>query len=373
MKYYIITGEASGDLHASNLVKALKKLDTDASFRGWGGERMRDAGTVVVRHYRDLAFMGFLEVAINILTIISNFRFCKRDILLYRPDVVILVDYPGFNLRIARYLHQKNIRVFYYISPQLWAWRPSRLKTIKACVDRMFVILPFEKEFYKNHDYQVDFVGHPLLDVINEQQSLPDRRSFLLRNELSDKPIVALLPGSREQEIIKMLKVMSAVSRGFPEYQFVIGGVPTVLPHVYSASFREGGLPVVFEQTYNLLKHSVAALVTSGTATLETALMNIPQVVCYKGSYFSFQIARQVVHVKFISLVNLITDKEIVKELIQDQVTSDNLAANLKKILPGTPGREIMLRDYEILRDRLGGTGASARTAELMIQYLAKI
>jgi lipid-A-disaccharide synthase len=371
MKYYIIAGEASGDLHASNLMKELKKLDADTVFRCWGGDLMAKQGAVLVRHYRDLAFMGFFEVLTHLDKITKNIRFCKKDILEFNPDVLILVDYPGFNLRISRFAHDHGIRVFYYISPQLWAWRSSRVKTIRRYVDRMFVILPFEKEFYSRYGYEVDFIGHPLLDVINIDTTYPDRRNFLQRNHLPDKPLVALLPGSRPQEIRLMLKVMMKAVSSFGEYQFVIAGAPSVNPRFYSGITEGTTVSVITGQTYDLLHHAEAALVTSGTATLETALMGIPQVVCYKGNFFSYLVAKSVIRVKYISLVNLIMEKKIICELIQKDLTRQNIRTELTKILNGRE-REEIISAYSGLRDKLGGSGASAKAATLMIQYLKK-
>ncbi len=371
MKYYIIAGEASGDLHASNLIKELKKLDADAAFRCWGGDLMAEQGADLVRHYRDLAFMGFFEVLAHINTIAKNIRFCKKELLEFRPDVLILVDYPGFNLRISRFAHEHGIRVFYYISPQLWAWRSSRVKTIKKYVDRMFVILPFEKDFYARYGYDVDFIGHPLLDVISGDTTYPGRKDFLERNHLPDKPLIALLPGSRRQEIRLMLKAMLKAVSSFGEYKFVIAGAPSISPDFYSGITAGISVSIITGQTYDLLRHSEAALVTSGTATLETALMGIPQVVCYKGNFLSYLIAKSVIRVKYISLVNLIMDKEIIRELIQEDLTSQNLRNELKKILDGTERQDI-IQSYAGLRAKLGGSGASAKTAGLMIQYLKK-
>ena len=369
MKYYIIAGEASGDLHASNLMKELKKLDSEAVFRCWGGDLMAGEGGRLVKHYRDLAFMGFFEVLIHLRTILNNIRFCKKNILDFRPDVVILVDYPGFNLRIARFVHDNGIRVFYYISPQLWAWRSSRAGTIKMNVDRMFVILPFEKEFYKRFGYDVDFISHPLLDVINADLPLPDRRSFVGLNHLPDKPLIALLPGSRKQEIKLMLETMLKVVPVFGNFHFVVAGAPSITPEFYSTIIKGAPVSVLTGQTYELLHYSEAALVTSGTATLETALMNIPQVVCYKGNPLSFILARQIVRVNYISLVNLVMDREVIKELIQEHFTAKNLETELNLILSGSRRQEIM-KSYAILREKLGGRGASAKAARLMMQYL---
>ncbi len=370
MKYYIIAGEASGDLHASNLMREMKKLDSGASFRCWGGDRMKQEGGVLVKHYRDLAFMGFTEVVMNIRTIIRNIAFCKKDLLENRPDVLILVDYPGFNLRLAEFAKQQGINVFYYISPQIWAWKESRVEKIKRCVDRMFVILPFEKEFYKKFDVDVEFVGHPLLDAIDQQLvDSGDRESWLKKNNLSAKPIVALLPGSRKQEISEMLPLMLSVTDDFPEYQFVVGAAPSVSDHFYQSIMNAKQVPLLHEQTYSLLMQSHAALVTSGTATLETALFEVPEVVCYKGGRISYLIARSLIKVKFISLVNLILDREAVKELIQQELNSFNLKIELRKILDPANQKRI-LKDYIDLKSMLGGKGASARAARSMYDRL---
>ena len=369
MRYYIIAGEASGDLHASNLMKALKTEDPSAEFRCWGGDLMEAAGGQIVRHYRDLAFMGFLEVAMNIRTILRNFRFCEKDLRSWKPDVLILVDYPGFNLRMAKFAAGEGIRVFYYISPQIWAWRTSRVHGIRKYVERMFVILPFEQEFYGKYGYRVDFTGHPLLDSISSEKAHASADEFRLRNNLPDKPVIALLPGSRAQEISVMLKIMLKVVPRYPQYQFVIAAAPSIPDEFYHRFNNGEAVSVVKGQTHDLLRNSVAALVTSGTATLETALFRVPEVVCYKGSTLSYWIARQVVRVNYISLVNLIMNREVVKELIQHDLTPSKLSDELAKLLePGESER--MKKDFDLLADKLGGGGASARTAKLMVQYL---
>jgi lipid-A-disaccharide synthase len=372
MRYYLIAGEASGDLHASNLMRSLKTDDPSAVFRCWGGDLMEQQGGKLVKHYRDLAFMGFMEVASHLPTILSNFRLCERDLISYHPDVLILVDYPGFNLRMAKFAGQHGIRVFYYISPQLWAWHSSRVKTIRKWVDRMFVILPFEKEFYARYDYTVDFHGHPLLDVINEGMKVTDRSEFLAKNSLPDLPLIALLPGSRKMEIEKILAIMISVRHSFPGYKFVIAGAPSIPGQFYAEMLKGTDVGFVTGHTYELLKHSAAALVTSGTATLETALIGIPQVVCYRGNWLSYLIARRLVQVKYISLVNLICDKLIVPELIQEELNSEKLAVTLDSILRTGPAREAVLRGYVELKQLLGGRGASERVARQMIQYLTK-
>ena len=369
MKYYIIAGEASGDLHGSNLMKALKVEDTKAKFRIWGGDKMEAAGGQLVKHYKDLAFMGFVEVAKNIRTILKNFDICKSDVITYQPDVLILIDYPGFNLRIAKWAKQKGIRVFYYISPQVWAWNTSRVKEIKKNIDRMFVILPFEKSFYQKYDCEVDFVGHPLLDMIAQQTPSND---FFEKNNLSNQKIIALLPGSRKQEIKQMLAVMLSVVFDFPEYQFVIAGAPSIPLSFYENilhNINNQQISIIENQTHDLLQNSHAALVTSGTATLETALFNVPQVVCYKGNAISYQIAKRLISVNYISLVNLIVELEIVKELIQIDFNKGNLVLELNKIISGTT-RQKVLDGYLLLQDQLGHGGASERTAKLMVGYL---
>jgi lipid-A-disaccharide synthase len=370
VKYYIIAGEASGDLHASNLLKELRKLDSQAQFRCWGGDKMKAEGAELVKHYRDLAFMGFTEVVMNLRTILRNIDFCKQDILQNKPDVVILVDYPGFNLRIAEFVKQQGIKVFYYISPQVWAWKQSRVHKIKRLVDHMFVILPFEKEFYEKFDYPVDFVGHPLLDAISSIEKSDD--DFYQRNQLNNKPIVALLPGSRKQEISVMLPLMMSVVKEFPDYQFVIGAAPSLPEDYYKSMTGNSGIKILSNQTYELLSHSTAALVTSGTATLETALFEVPEVVCYKGGWISYRIAKALVKIDYISLVNLIMKKEVVRELIQNELKAENLIAELKKILFDKEKVAEMKRDYQQLKQKLGGGGASQKTAELMFEYLKK-
>lgn len=368
MRYYIISGEASGDLHASNLMKALKKEDTHTDFRFWGGDLMKEVGGTMVKHYRELAFMGFSEVFMNLRTILNNIKYCKQDILEYAPDALILVDYPGFNLRIAEFAKKKNITVHYYISPQIWAWKESRIKKIKRDVDHMYVILPFEKDFYeKKHNYPVHFVGHPLLDAIANRKPI-NPKVFAKENNLSDKPIVALLPGSRKQEIAKMLAVMIKMAPKFPDHQFVIAGAPSQELDFYKKFLNSEDIAIVENKTYDLLSVSTAALVTSGTATLETALFKVPEVVCYKGSEISYQIGKRLVSIKFISLVNLILDKEVVTELIQEEFNETNLENELFKILDHKY-REEMFDQYYQLERKLGGKGASEKTAKLIIKY----
>lgn len=363
MKYYVIAGEASGDLHASNLMAALKERDPDAVFRGWGGDLMRAQGADLVKHYRELAFMGFSEVLMNLRTILRSITNCKEDIAAWKPDMVILVDYPGFNLRIAPFAKELGIPVYYYISPQIWAWKQSRVHKIKEVVDHMFVILPFEKAFYSKFDYKVDFVGHPLLDAMSGF-----RTEIELPGE-DTRPVVALLPGSRRQEIGKMLPVMLDCATRFPQFRFVIAGAPSMPEAFYKEVMGERKAEIVFGKTYALLQRAYAALVTSGTATLETALFNVPEVVCYRGSAVSYQIAKRLVKVKYISLVNLIMDREVVTELIQHDFTVSRLERELRNITEDKTNRHRMLDDFEKLRKALGGGGASATTAELILRY----
>jgi lipid-A-disaccharide synthase len=371
MRYYIITGEASGDLHASNLMQELRKTDPGAEFRCWGGDLMQAAGGVLVKHYRDLAYMGFVEVVMNIRAVMKNLRFCKEDILRFKPDAIILVDYPGFNLRIADFAHRKGFKVIYYISPQVWAWKKSRVYGIRKNVDKMLVILPFEQEFYRHYNYEVDFTGHPLLDIVNRPSVYLDADAFRNDNQLSGKPIIALLPGSRKQEIRRMLSIMAALSGRFPGYEFVIAGAPSIDPSFYRQVTGPDQPVILFGQTHELLRHAHAALVTSGTATLETALFGVPQVVCYRGGSVSYAIARRIVDVKFISLVNLVMDRQVVKELIQGDLTAKNLEKELNAILD-EGNRSRIISEYDLLRDKLGGEGASQRAASAIWKFLAK-
>ena len=366
MKYYIIAGEASGDLHGSNLMKEILNINPRSDFRYWGGDNMQDVGGKLVRHYRDLAFMGFAEVIMNLSTIISNLKFCKKDITEYKPDVLILIDYPGFNLRIAEFAHNKGIKVVYYISPQIWAWKKNRVFKIKKVVDKMIVILPFEKDFYANYDVKVDFVGHPLLDALANEK-LKDKKAFFEENNLSNKPIIALLPGSRKQEVKEMLTTMLKLVTDYKDYQFIIAGVGTLDITFYKNIIGSLDVKLLFGNTNNILHFADAALVTSGTATLETALIGTPEVVCYKGNRISFEIAKRIIKVKYISLVNLIMDKEVVKELIQNDFNYRSLKTELDKILSMTPQRKEMLEHYDELRTVLGNKGASKRAAEIIV------
>ena len=367
MKYYIIAGEASGDLHGSNLIKELHKLDAAATIHCWGGDKMETAGATLVKHYRELAFMGFIEVLKNINIIFKNLSFCKKDILAYNPDVLILIDYPGFNLRIAKWAKEQNIKIIYYISPQVWAWKENRVKMMKQCIDKMLVILPFEKEYYKSKwNWNVEYVGHPL---VKEVEKFNDESS--VSNNL--KPCIAVLPGSRKQEILKKLPVMLEVSKQFQDYQFVIAKAPGLEDEFYNELIKDyTNVSSVSNDTYSLLTQSTAALVTSGTATLETALFGVPQVVCYKGSEISYQIAKRLISIKYISLVNLIMDKEVVKELIQTEMNATQLTIELRKILPGTAQREVVLKDYQQLKEILkAGGDASAKSANSIYQFVS--
>lgn len=369
MRYYIIAGEASGDLHASNLMKGLKVRDAEANFRCWGGGLMQAQGGELVKHYRDLAFMGFAEVLMNIRTILRNMKFCKQDIIAYRPDVLILVDYPGFNLRMAKFAAQNNIRVFYYISPQVWAWKKSRVHKIKKYVERMFVILPFEKEFYTRYNYHVDFVGHPLLDAIKPEENT--NNDLRVELALDERPLIAMLPGSRRQEIRKMLPVMIQMTEHFPAYQFVIAAAPSIPHSYYKQYYDDQDVRIVSGKMHLILKLASAAMVTSGTATLETALFRVPQVVCYKGGWLSYHIARRLVtDINYISLVNLIMDREVVKELIQGAFNAENLKEELSRLISDENYRLKMHSALDELHEKLGGPGASAKAAELMCDVL---
>ena len=367
MKYYIIAGEASGDLHGSNLIREIKKLDSNAAIRCWGGDLMQQAGGDLVKHYRDLAFMGFIEVVSNLRTIFRNLKFCKEDVLSFQPDAIILIDYPGFNLRIAKWAKQKGIKVIYYISPQVWAWKENRVKIMKECIDKMLVILPFEKEYYKNKwNWDVEYVGHPLVEVIESKKSGAG-------NQEPGSKTIALLPGSRKQEIAIKLPIMLEAVKSFPGYEFVIAQAPSLDESFYK-TFTDPypNVSSVKNKTYDLLLKSKAALVTSGTATLETALFGVPEVVCYKGSAVSYQIAKRVIKVKYISLVNLIMDKLVVHELIQNDLTPANLERELKQLLTDPERIDQLKKEYADLKRILSeGGNASAKAAKSIVGYLA--
>lgn len=374
MKYYIIAGEASGDLHGSNLIKALKRVDSDASFRVWGGDKMQAAAGNLVKHYKEHAFMGIVPVIRNYPIIRDNFKLAEKDIANYAPDALILIDFSGFNLRLARKVKSPDFRIFYYISPQVWAWRQHRVYKIRKLVDRMFTILPFEKAFYKKFDYNVDYVGHPLLDSIADFKKgfNMERQEFLEKNGLSGEPIIAILPGSRKQELHAQLPIMVEVSYKFPDYQFVVAGMKSLNQEIYTGCFKGSEVKLVFEQTYELLSFAGAALVTSGTATLETALFKVPEVVCYRAGRFSYYLVKALVKIKFISIVNLIMDKLVVKELIQNELTSQNLRNELNRLLNDAHYRSDMLKEFSELEEKLGGEGASLRAARGMFDILTQ-
>ncbi len=370
MKFFIIAGEASGDLHASNLIKALKAGDSQADFQFWGGDKMQEAAqTTPLKHIRELAFMGFIEVVQNLYKIIQNLKQCKQQIESYQPDVVILVDYPGFNLKIAKFAHQAGFKVFYYISPKIWAWKQKRVYTIKENVDNMFSILPFETEFYQRFGVEVDYIGNPLMDAIEKYRRT---KNDVISHSADSRPIIALLPGSREQELRRMLPDMLQMIDTFPNYQFVVAATKSLSQNIYDEIIGNRTVQLVYDQTYEVLCQAEAALVTSGTATLETALLNIPQVVCYKAHPISYVIAKNLVTVKYASLANLIMDKEIVRELIQHDLNSDLLKKELEAILVGGAKREQILVDYAEMQEIVGEAGASERAAQLMIDYLSE-
>ena len=377
MKYYLIVGEASGDLHASNLMKALMAEDPEAEFRFFGGDLMTAVGGTCVKHYRELAYMGFIPVLLHLRTIFSNMDRCKHDIEAWKPDVLILVDYPGFNLKIAAYIKKHTqIPIYYYISPKIWAWKEYRIKNIRRDVDKLFSILPFEVDFFNGHNYPVDYVGNPCVDAVDSflRTDTETKEQFCQRLNLeSSRPIIALLAGSRKQEIKDNLSRMMEASRSFPQYQFVIAGAPGIDPEFYN-HYLSDGAKIVFGETYGLLRHSEAALVTSGTATLETALFRVPQVVCYYtavGKLVSF-LRRHILKVKYISLVNLVSGSEVVTELVADGMTVDNIRRELSTIIEGGSRRMQMLSDYDRMIQILDAPGASERTAKLMVKYLKK-
>lgn len=365
MKYYIIAGEPSGDLHGASLIKALLKEDPQAEIRAWGGDLMQQAGATLAKHYRDLAFMGVWEVVKNLSTIRQNFKFCRADITAFQPDRLVFIDYSGFNLRIAKWTKEQGYINSYYISPQVWATRAKRVHKIKAYIDQMLVILPFEQEFYAQYDYEVTFVGHPLLDLVKDK---PKDIDFREKNGLSDLPIIALLPGSRNQEIRTMLPIMLSVVDNFPAYQFVIAAAPAQSVDFYATWIENSNnVRLVEGQTYDLLQHSEVALVTSGTATLETALFGVPQVVCYKAGQLMYQIVKRIIKVKYIAIVNLIMGKEIVKELIQKDLNQKQLEENLKLLLEDKITRENLQKNYQLLYKKLGQGGAAKRAAKAIV------
>lgn len=366
MKYYIISGERSGDLHASNLIRAIREQDKTAEVRGIGGEYLEQTGTTLFRHYKEIAVMGIWEVVTSISKLRRIFNDCQNDILKFKPDVVILVDFGGFNLRMAKFLKAHAIKVFYYISPKIWAWNQSRAYKIKATVDRMFVILPFEKEFYGKFSMNADYVGNPVYDAVTAHRPDP---SFREANGLSPRPIIAILPGSRKQEVLSMLSTMTGIVPFFTEFQFVIAAVSN-LPEEFYKPFEKQGIAVVYDKTYDLLLNSEAAVVASGTATLETALLEVPQVVCYRTSMVTYSIGKLLVKINFISLVNLIAGREVVKELLQKDFTSEKLGAELRRILEDKQYRQQMIEGYKEVKTILGAPGASEKAARLMVEGL---
>ncbi len=369
MKYYVIAGEASGDLHGANLIKALRQEDAQADFRGFGGDLMQKEGALLDKHCSELAFMGFVEVVANLGTIFKNMKLAKEAVLAYKPDALILIDFPGFNLKIAQFAKEKGIPVFFYISPKVWAWNQKRVLKIKKVVDHLFCILPFEVEFYKTWGMEVDYVGNPLMDAIGAHKA---DKNFRKTHQLSEKPIIALLPGSRKMELKHVLPDMLAASDVFPDYECVLAGAPMLSQTDYAPYLGNRKIKIITNATYDLLLNAQAALVTSGTATLETALLKCPEVVLYKGNRLSVAIARLLVNIKFISLVNLILDKQVVKELIQEDCNPAEIATQLGPLLSDTPQRAQMLSDYKALAKRVGPAGASERTAKLVQKYLRK-
>ncbi len=371
MRYFIIAGEASGDLHASNLVKELIKKDPEAVIEGWGGELMQAAGVIIKKHYKELAFMGFWEVIKNLRTILSNIKLCKRHIEDFKPDAMIFIDYPGFNLRIAEHTKKMGIPNFYYISPQVWAWKEGRVKKMKQILDHLLVILPFEKKWYsERHQFEVTFVGHPLIDAVeNFKNRALTKEQFVEKHKLSEQPILALLPGSRKQEITTKLPIMLQTVKHYPNFQFIIGGAPSLGNEFYEPLIAQTGVKIIYNDTYNLLNNATLALVTSGTATLETALFKVPQVVCYKGSSLSYAIAKRLIKIKYISLVNLIADEPVVKELIQNDLTEANLIKALNDLLDENH-RTQLLKKYDHLIELCGGIGASYNSANYIYNAL---
>lgn len=372
MRYYLIAGEASGDLHGSNLMKALKETDPLSEFRFYGGDLMQSAGGTLVKHYREMAFMGFADVLANIRTILRNLRICKNDILKFKPDALILIDYAGFNLRIAGFAHKKSIKTFYYIAPKVWAWKKKRIIKLKKYINKVFVIFPFEVEYFRENGLEVEFYGNPLLDSLSQfQMKLDSESEFIKKNHLSQKPIIALLSGSRQHEISRCLPEMVMAAKDFPEYEFIVAGAPSIQKELYEAILKDSSIKIVFNDTYNLLQNSFAAVVTSGTATLETALFRVPQVVIFKTGGLTYQIGKLVISIRFFSLVNLIANRELVKELLQF-----NLAAGIKSelslICRDTTRRKQILDGYDEIITSLGGAGTSDRIAKRIWELAGK-
>lgn len=371
LKIYTIAGEASGDLHGANLMKSLLEENPNIDFRFWGGDLMQEVAGKPVKHIKELAFMGFVEVLMNLKTILTNIKFCKKDILKFKPDALVLIDYPGFNLRIAEWAKAQNIKVYYYISPQVWAWKQSRVHKIKRFVDEMFVILPFEKDFYRKFDFDVEYVGHPLLDAIEQYKEKEfSPREFREKWNLGEKPVIALLPGSRKQEVNVKLPIMLNALKGMDQYEFIIAAAPSLDESFYAPLIFGSNIRIIHDATYDILGISEAALVTSGTATLETALLNIPEVVCYKGSPISYVIAKNLIKIKYISLVNLIMDREVVVELIQNECNEKRISEELNLIIVGGSKRKAVLESYEDLREILGGGGASKKVARSLLKTI---
>jgi lipid-A-disaccharide synthase len=374
VKYYLIAGEASGDLHGSALMKSLKDKDPDASFRFLGGDRMKQQGGVLVRHYQDMAYMGAIEVLLNLRKIRHNMELARKDILDYAPDVLILIDYPGFNIKMAEFAHHHNIRVFWFIAPKVWAWKEWRVKKLRSFVDHIFTILPFETEFFRKHGIEVHYVGNPLIDAIeNARQNFRSREVFLKDNQIPDKPLVALLPGSRVQEIRNMLPVMTRVAIDFPGCQFVVSGADAIDPKLYSRYLSGSSIPVLYGQTYEMVHHSEAALVASGTATLETALLRVPQTVLYKmigGKIFYWLFRKIFLKVPYVSLPNLVLGKCVIREFIMDEMRYEKVKPELQKLLNDRKYTELIVGDYDTIREKMGSPGAADRTAGIMFRLL---
>ena len=373
MKYYIISGEASGDLHGSNLMKAIYRQDPDAEIRFWGGDLMQSVGGTMVKHIRDLAIMGFVEVVAHLRTVLANIKLCKQDVLAFKPDAVIFIDYPGFNLRIAKFTHSHGLKNFYYISPQVWAWKKGRIKTMRKVLDKMFVILPFEKPFYdKNNVSTVEYVGHPLLDAVSDFKSVNSVSDFRKRHNLDDRPIIALMPGSRKMELRKMMPAMAELASRHPEYNFVIAGMTLLGDSFYKPFLTSKNVTLVYNQTYLLLQSAFAGVITSGTATLEAALFHLPQVVCYRANAFTVALAKRFAKVKYISLVNLIADKPVVRELIQKDLNKNTLETEFSKITKDKNNRMAMIAEYENIEKMLGSKGVSDKAAEAILKTLKR-
>jgi lipid-A-disaccharide synthase len=370
MNYYVIAGEPSGDLHGSNLLKAIKQVDEKARFRCWGGDLMQEQGGEIIVHYKKIAFMGFVEVILNLRTIFKNIAFCKKDILEYKPDALILIDYPGFNLRIAKWAKQQGIRVFYYISPTIWAWKENRIKTVRDCVERMYVILPFEKKFYADRGVEVEYYGHPLVDVLKKEQAkIISRSEFLAKYNLNEKPIIALLPGSRLQEIKRILPVMMEIVKYFPDYQFVVAATTSLPALFYQETTKGYPVTIITNDTYSIMQHAHVGLIKSGTSSIEAALFNLPHVVCYLGNGTSFYIAKKLVKVEYVSLVNLILGRLVVTELLQQDFTIPKIVEELKILLTDKKRYEI-LNDYKLLLSMLQEENISLKIAKSIYNRL---